>query len=148
MSSIWRSVWKSGGQIPWNAIAICEMQDVLAEEKTPCERRYGEPFKGTVIPFGAMVISLRDQSRIHQFGKKVLLSLKSLDRGWNLERRFQTWKIWKSWSHQKFVLKELTRKTYWWHNKGDEFKFPVADGSARLSGTDYKERRFQWRTST
>ena len=44
--------------------------------KTPYERRFGEPFKGPIIPFGAMVehhpISARDQSGIHQCGKKVL----------------------------------------------------------------------------
>ena len=40
------------------------------------ERRFAEPFKGPMILFGAMVenhpISVRDQSRIHQCGKKVL----------------------------------------------------------------------------
>ena len=36
-------------------------------------------FKGSIIPFGSLVeyypISAKDQSRIHQFGKKVLLGL-------------------------------------------------------------------------
>ena len=49
--------------------------DRSAEGKTHYERRFGEPFKGPVIPFGAMVeyhlISSRDQSRLHQLGKKV-----------------------------------------------------------------------------
>ena len=40
------------------------------------ERRFGEPFEGPVIPFGAKAeycpISAPDQSRPHQFGKKVL----------------------------------------------------------------------------
>ena len=52
------------------------IQDLLADGKTPYERRFGEPFKGPTIPCGAMVenhpISARDQSRIHQFGKNVL----------------------------------------------------------------------------
>ena len=52
------------------------VQDLLADGKTPYERRFGEPFKGPKNPFGAMVeyhtISPRDQSRLHQFGKKVL----------------------------------------------------------------------------
>ena len=43
------------------------------------ERRFGKPFKGPIIPFGSLVeyypISAKDQSRIHQFGKKVLLGL-------------------------------------------------------------------------
>ena len=52
------------------------MQDLLCDGKTPNERRFGEPFKGPIIPFGSLVeyypISSKDQSRIHQFGKKVL----------------------------------------------------------------------------
>ena len=36
---------------------------------------FGEPLKGSITPFGALVvyhtISARDQSRIHQFGKEV-----------------------------------------------------------------------------
>ena len=70
---------KNGGLIPWNATAICEMsktsQDFLADGKTPNGKRFGEPFKGPVIPFGAMVeyypISVRDRSRLRQFGKKL-----------------------------------------------------------------------------
>ena len=31
------------------------VQDLLADGKTPCERRFEEPFKGPIIPFGAMV---------------------------------------------------------------------------------------------
>ena len=47
------------------------VQDPLADGKAPYERRFGQPFKGPIIPFRAMVES-RDQPRIHQFGKKVL----------------------------------------------------------------------------
>ena len=70
------------------------IQDLLSEGKTPYERRFGEPFKGLVIPFGSMVVyhpvSAKDMSRLHQFGKKVLPGI-FLDylskRGENLERR-------------------------------------------------------------
>ena len=52
------------------------IQDLLSDGKTPCERRFGMPFNGPVIPFGAMVeyhlISAKDQSRLHKFGAKVL----------------------------------------------------------------------------
>ena len=55
------------------------IQDLLSDGKTPYERRFGEPFKGPIIPFGSLVeyypISAEDQSRIHQFGKKVLPGL-------------------------------------------------------------------------
>ena len=47
------------------------VQDLLADGKTPYERLVGEPLKGQVILFEAMVeypISSRDQSRLHQVG--------------------------------------------------------------------------------
>ena len=55
------------------------IQDLLSDGKTPYERFFGEPSKGPIIPFGSLVeyhpISAKDQSRIHQFGKKVLPGL-------------------------------------------------------------------------
>ena len=52
------------------------VQNLLADGKAPDERRFGDPFKGPVILFGAMVeyhpISPRDQSGLHQLDKKVL----------------------------------------------------------------------------
>ena len=53
--------------------------DLLSDGKTPCERRFGQPFKGPIIPFGSLVeyhpITAKDQSRVHPFGKKVLPGL-------------------------------------------------------------------------
>ena len=31
------------------------IQDLLSDGKTPYERRFGEPFKGPIIPFGSLV---------------------------------------------------------------------------------------------
>ena len=46
------------------------IQDLLSDGKTPNERRFGIPFDGPVIPFGAMVeyhpISAKDLSGLHQ----------------------------------------------------------------------------------
>ena len=60
---------------------------------TPSERRFGQPFEGPIIPFGSLVkyypVTAKDQSRIHQFGKKVLLGFVPrirFVRGGNLER--------------------------------------------------------------
>ena len=71
---------KVGGQILWNAIPICEKSQFFETVgKTPYERRFGQPFKGPIIPFGSLVeyhpITAKDRSRIHQFGKKVLPGL-------------------------------------------------------------------------
>ena len=55
------------------------VSDLLSDGKTPYERRFGQPLKGPIIPFGSFVeyhpITAKDQSRIHQFGKKVLPGL-------------------------------------------------------------------------
>ena len=55
------------------------IQDELSDGKTPCETWFGMPFNRPVIPFGAMVedhlISAKDQSRLHQFGSKVLTGI-------------------------------------------------------------------------
>ena len=52
------------------------IQDLLSDGQTPVERRFGVPFHGPVVPFGAMVeyhpISAKDLSRLHQFRPKVL----------------------------------------------------------------------------
>ena len=66
--------------------------DLITDGKTPHERRSGQPFKGPIIPFGSLVeyhpITAKDQSRIHQFGKKsltwIVLRIRIV-RGWNLE---------------------------------------------------------------
>ena len=55
------------------------IQDLLSDGKTPYERRLEDLFKGPIVPFGSLVeyrpITAKDQSRIHQFGKKVLPGL-------------------------------------------------------------------------
>ena len=59
--------------------SLRNVTDLFYDGKTPCERRFGQPFKGPIIPFGSLVeyhpITAKDQSRIHQFGKKVLPGL-------------------------------------------------------------------------
>ena len=53
--------------------------DLLSDGKTPYERRFGQPFKGPIIPFGSLVeyhpFTAKDQSLIHRFGKRVLPGL-------------------------------------------------------------------------
>ena len=56
--------------------SLRNIQDLLSDGKTPYERRFGETFKGPIIPVGSMIeyhpISAKDLSKFHQFGKKVL----------------------------------------------------------------------------
>ena len=60
-------------------IYLRNVTDLLSDGKTPYERRFGQPFKGPIIPFGSLVeyhpFTAKDQSRIHQFGKEVLPGL-------------------------------------------------------------------------
>ena len=65
-----------GGQIPWNAKPICETFKISCLMGRRHTRDFfGQPFKGPILPFGSLVeyhpITAKDQSRIHQFGKKV-----------------------------------------------------------------------------
>ena len=59
---------KIGGQIPWNAVPICETSQIYyLMGRTPNERRFGKPFKGPIMQFGSLVeyypISAKDQSK-------------------------------------------------------------------------------------
>ena len=55
-----------------------DIQDLLSGGKTPYERRFGMPFNGQVIPFGALVeyhpVCAKDPSRLHRFGPKIMLA--------------------------------------------------------------------------
>ena len=92
--------------------------DLLSVGKTPYERRFGQPFKGPIIPFGSLVeyhpITAQDKSRIHQFGKSYLdcSSDTLFTRGdfgrvtyWS-----QTLRSWRRWTHRKSTQKDSMRK--------------------------------------
>ena len=69
-----------GGRIPWNVTVTCEIfRTHCLMDKTPYGKRFGKPFERPIVPFGSLVeyhpISAKDSSRIHQFGKKVLLGI-------------------------------------------------------------------------
>ena len=93
--------------------------DLLSDGKTPYERRFGQPLKGPIIPFGSLVeyhpITAKDQSRIHQFGKKVLPGLflgYALYAGviWKGDVLIETLRSWKRWTHRKSTRKDSMRK--------------------------------------
>ena len=124
----------SGGQILWNAIAICEMSNLLADGTTPYERRSGESFKGPIIPFGALVEYLpnseRDKARIHQFGKKVSPGI-FLGYGDILVAYVEEFE---KLDASEFYPRRLSAKEVLITHKDGEFVFPVTDGSATSSG--------------
>ena len=118
--------------------------DLLPDGKTPFERRFGQPFKGPIIPFGSLVeyhpITAKDQSRIHPFGKKVL---PGLFLGYALYVR----EIWKgdvlvadleeleTMDASEIYSKRLNAKEVIFPKQG-EFIFPIADGRIKPLGGD------------
>ena len=125
------------------------IQDLLSDVKTPHEIRFGEPFKGPIIPFGSLVehhpISVKDQSRIHQFGKKVLPGL-------FLGYALYAGGIWKgdilvadveeldTMDASEIYAKRLNAKEVIFPKEKGEFIFPVADGRVKFVGGDQELR--------
>ena len=119
--------------------------DLLSDGKTPYERRFGQQCKGPIIPFGSLVeyypISATDQSRIHQFGKKVLPGL-------FLGYALYAGEIWKgdvliadleeleTMDASEIYSKRLNAKEVIFPPKQGEFIFPIADGRIKTLGGD------------
>ena len=123
--------------------------DLLSDGNTPYERRFGEPFKGPIIPFGSLVEyhpkTANDQSRIHQFGKKVLPGL-------FLGYALYAGGIWKgdvlvadieeleSMDASEIYSKRLNAKEVIFPKEIGEFIFPIADGRIKPLGGDQEMR--------
>ena len=121
------------------------IQDLLSDGKTPYERRFGMPFNGPVIPFGAMVeyhpTSAKDTSGLHQVGPRVLPGI-------FLGCALYAGRIWKGdlliadveelaqMDASELHARRLNAKEVLSPMKGDNFIFPVADGTAKISGGD------------
>ena len=113
---------KIGGQIPWNATPICEMFKISFLMGRPHMRDVlGNRLSRPIIPFGSLVeyytISAKDQSRIHQFGKKIFT--------WIVPRiRFVRGRIWSA-----ICSKRLNAKEVIFPKGNGNFIFPVVDAS-------------------
>ena len=125
------------------------IQDLLSDGKTPYERRFGMRFNGPVIPFGAMVeyhpISAKDQSRLHQFGAKVLPSIffgYALYAGgiWKGDIMIADIEESEQMDASELHARRLNAKEVLTPMKGDNFVFPVADGTVKISGGDRRLR--------
>ena len=119
--------------------------DLLSDGKTPYERRFGQPFKGPIIPFGSLVEyhpkAAKDQSRIHQFGKKVLPGL-------FLGYALYAGGIWKGYvlvadleeletmDASEIYSKRLNSKEVIFPKEKGEFILPIADGRIKRLGGD------------
>ena len=123
--------------------------DLLSDGKTPYERRFGQPLEGPIIPFGSLVeyhpFTAKDQSRIHQFGKKVLPGL-------FLGYALYAGRIWQGDvliadleeletmdASEIHLKKKLNAKEVIFPKQG-EFIFPIADGRIKTLGGDQELR--------
>ena len=121
------------------------VQDLFSDEKAPHERRFGAPFKGPVISFGAMAehhpISAKDLSRLHQCGSKVLP-------GKFLGHALHAGGIWKGdilvvdveelekMDASEIHARRLNAKEVLTPMSGEKIIVPIADGTVKLSGRD------------
>ena len=119
--------------------------DLWSDGKTSYERRFGQPFKWPIIPFGSLVeyhpTTAKDQSRIHQFGKKVLPGL-------FLGYALYAGGIWKgdvlaadleeleTMDASEIYSKRLNAKEVIFPKEKGEFIFPIADGRIKPLGGD------------
>ena len=119
--------------------------DVLSDGKTPYERCCGKPCKGSIIPFGSLVEyytkTAKDQSRIHEFGKKVLPGL-------FLGYALYAGEIWKgdvlvadieeleTMDASEIYSKRLNAKEVMLPKEKGEFIFPNTNGRIKLLGGD------------
>ena len=115
--------------------------DLLSDGKTPYERRFGEPF----IPFGSLVeyypITAKDQSRIHQFGKKVLPGLflgYALYAGgiWKGDVLIAGLEELETMDASEIYSKRLNAKEVIFPKENEKFIFPITDGPIKLPGGD------------
>ena len=99
------------------------IQDLFSDGKIPYERRFGMPFNGPVLPFGAMVvhhlISAKNNSRLHQFGAEVLPGI------------FLGYALYAGESGKERYLSQTLMLPP--HRSGN-FIFPVADGTVKIFG--------------
>ena len=119
------------------------IQDLVSEGKTPNERRFGMPFHGPVIPFGAMIeyhpISAKDLSRLHQFAPKVLPDI-FLEGIWKGDIMVADIEELEQMDASEICSQRLNAKEVLTSMSGEKFVVPVTDGTDKISGGDQDRR--------
>ena len=133
-------------------LPFANIQDLLSDGKTPYERRFGMPFNGPAIPFGAMVeyhhIYAKDQPRLHQFGPKVLpgifLGYALFAEGiWKRDIMVADIEELEEMDASELHARNLNVKEVLTPQRSGNFIFPVADGTVKIFW-----RELRLRTST
>ena len=122
-----------------------DIQDLLSDWKTPYERRFGDALKGPTTPFGVLVeyhlVSGKDQQRILQFGLKVLPSIflgYAMYAGgiWKVDILVTDVEELEEMDASGIHANRLNTKEVVTPTEGENFVFPVADGSLKIAGGD------------
>ena len=124
-----------------------DVQDLQADGKSQNERRFGESFKGTIIPFDASVGHLpnSEKDKNSSIWKESITNNPS-------RTSFDRWRLWEEdiliadieEIGQVGCIRNIHQKTECERSpdnpKDGEFVFPAADGSAKLSGQEPTRR--------
>ena len=122
--------------------------DLLSDGKTLYERRFGQPFKGPVIPFGSLVeyhtVTAKDQYESINLERKSYLdcfsdTLCTREEFGRVTYRSQTLRSWKRLDTSEIYSKRLSAKEVIFP-KQREFIFPIADGRIKTPGGDQELR--------
>ena len=138
---------KGGGLVLWNVTAICEMSKTsLQKGKLSMKDDLDNQTKGQKFLLEQWLniirISERDQSRLHQFGKTVLPGIflgyeLIAERLWKGHILVADTEELEKLGASEIYPPRINAKEILIRQKDDEFIFPVADGTAKLSGRDY-----------
>jgi len=124
--------------------------DLLADEKTAYSRRFGQEFRGPLIPFGAEVtykpITAKDKARCHEFGEKKLSALfvgydQQRGGGWSDDLWVADMEqIGSAELHSEIHPKRFRAEEVEPVLRDGHFKFPLAEGALRQPGSDPRSR--------
>ena len=143
------------------------IQDLLSDGKTPYERRFGQPFRGPIIPFGSLVElspynckgpvknpsiwkeSLTDGKTPHErwvgipfngpvipFGAMVIGYVLYVEKIWKGDILVANNAELEEMDASELHARRLNAKKVLTPMKGDNFIFPVADGTVKVPGGD------------
>ena len=120
--------------------------DLLSDGKTPYERRFGQPFKGPIIPYGSLVeyhpiTAKRTSQESINLERKSYLDCSSdthCTRGefgrvtyWS-----QTLRSWRRWTHRKSTQEKTQCERGDISQRRRRIYFPIADGRIKPLGGD------------
>ena len=140
---------KIGGQIPWNVTPIClNVTDSSSDGKAPYERRFGQPFKGPIIPVGSLVEyypkncegPVKNPSIWKESFTWIVPWIRSVRGGiWKGDVLIADLEELETMDASEIYSKRLDAKEVIFPKQG-EFIFPIADGRIKTPGGDQEPR--------